>query len=75
MGLISGFIDSYRASKAITKAKRLKEETRRKHYVLKLGKKYYCFQKSQINTLKKKGALRPDLDFMMLDKVAYFITD
>lgn len=65
--------DAKRSSEAVEEANRLRKETGRKHYVLKLGQYYLVFNKTQINNLRKKGILRKDLDFLMLDKVAYFI--
>ena len=84
MKFLKGIIAAYKRAKlkttvnkrsadAVKEAKRLRQETGRKHYVLKIDEHFLVFNKSQINNLKKKGKLRKDLDFLMLDKVAYFI--
>ena len=66
--------DAHLSSEAVKQADKLARETKRRQYVLKINDKYYVFNKSQIKTLKKRGILREDLDFLMLDKVAYYIT-
>lgn len=85
MGFISKIIKAWQDAKqktveaklsteAVEMANKLARETKRRQYVLRINNKYYVFNKSQIKTLKRRGILREDLDFMMLDKVAYYIT-
>lgn len=71
---IDAYIDSNRSARAIIKADKLKRETKRRQYVLKLDKQYLVFNRSQINTLKRKGLLSKNLDFVMLDRIAYYKT-
>lgn len=74
MNIFYSLIDSFKAARAISEAKRLNSLTLRIHYVFKIGKKYHVLNRPQILNLQKRGVFNKELDIMKLERLAYYKT-
>ena len=58
----------------IREAKSRKQETRKRHWVIRLRNRIYCFKREQIKWYKKHGKFKEELNFIDLDKIAIYDT-